>query len=134
MPLVRIEIIEGRPESEVLAIGDAVHRALGECLDVPERDHFQIITEHPRGRLIYDRAYLGVERTDGVVLVQVVLSVGRSAEQKKAFYSRAAQLIAAEAHVRPEDVTIVLIENKREDWSFGNGVAQYLTLPKDQWK
>jgi 4-oxalocrotonate tautomerase len=134
MPLVRIDFIQGRPESEVVAIGDAVHRALGECLNVPERDHFQVITEHPRGRLVYDRAYLEVERTDGVVFVQVFLSAGRNTEQKKAFYSRVAQLVASEAHVRPEDVTVILVENQREDWSFGNGVAQYLTLSKDQWK
>jgi len=133
MPLIRIDVIEGRSERQLLAIGNAVHHALGECLGVPERDRFQIITEHSRARLTYDPAYLGVERTEGIVFVQVFLSEGRSTEQKSAFYSRAAHLIAADAKIRPEDVTIVLIENKREDWSFGNGVAQYLTLPKEQW-
>jgi 4-oxalocrotonate tautomerase len=134
MPLIRIDVIHGRSEGELRAIGNAVHRALGECLGVPERDRFQVITEHSRARLIYDPAYLGVERTDAIVFVQVILSKGRSTEQKCAFYSRAVQLIAMDAQVRPEDVTIVLIENRREDWSFGNGIAQYLTLPKEQWK
>jgi phenylpyruvate tautomerase PptA (4-oxalocrotonate tautomerase family) len=134
MPLVRIDVIEGRSEPDVLAIGEALHRALRECLDVPERDYFQVITEHRRGRLVYDPGYLGIERTDGVVFVQVFLSVGRTAEQKKSFYARAAQLVAQGGVERPEDVTIVLVENQREDWSFGNGVAQYLNLPKEQWK
>ena len=134
MPLIRIDVLEGRTETELAAIGAAVHRAMTECLDVPERDHFQVITEHRPGRLIYDPGYLNVERTDAVVFVQVVLSAGRSAEQKQAFYARTASLIASDAHLRPEDVAIILVENKREDWSFGNGVAQYLTLPKDQWR
>ncbi len=71
MPLVRIDPIEGRPDTELGAIADAVLLALGECLGVPERDHFLVVTTHPPARLVYDRAYLGVERTAGVVFVQV---------------------------------------------------------------
>ena len=134
MPLVRVDLISGRSESQIAAIGNAIHRALIECLDVPERDHFQVITEHAPNRLIYDSAYLGVERTQGIVFVQVFLSAGRTTEQKLAFYARAANLLASEARVRPEDVTVILTENTREDWSFGQGVAQYLMLPREQWK
>jgi phenylpyruvate tautomerase PptA (4-oxalocrotonate tautomerase family) len=134
MPLVRIDLIKGRPEVEVAAIGNAVQRAMMECLDVPKRDHFQVITEHAPGRLIYDPDYLEVKRTDGIVLVQVLLSSGRSTAQKQAFYARAAELLAREAKVRPEDVTITLVENVRENWSFGNGIAQYVVLPREQWK
>ena len=134
MPLVRIDLIKGRPEAEIAAIGAAVQRALVTCLDVPERDHFQVITEHAPARMIYDANYLEVKRTDGIVMVQVLLSAGRTTEQKRAFYARLAELLAREARVRPEDVTITLVENVRENWSFGNGVAQYLVLPKEQWK
>ena len=134
MPLVRVDLISGRSESQIAAIGNAIHRALIECLDVPERDHFQVITEHAPNRLIYDSAYLGVERTQGIVFVQVFLSAGRTTEQKQAFYARAANLLASEARVRPEDVTVILTQNTREDWSFGQGVAQYLMLPREQWK
>ena len=134
MPLVRIDVLEGRSESDLAAIGAAVHRALTECFGVPQRDRFQLLTEHRKGRLTYDPGYLGVDRSDAIAFVQVVLSTGRSAEQKTAFYARTAALIAEGAHMRPQDVTIILIENTRGDWSFGNGVAQYLTLPSDQWK
>jgi phenylpyruvate tautomerase PptA (4-oxalocrotonate tautomerase family) len=134
MPLVRIDTIEGRGDATLAAIGDAVHQALVECFSVPERDRFQVITEHRRDRLIYNRAYLGVDRTDEIVLVQVFLSTGRSDELKTAFYARTAQLIDEHAQMRPEDVFITLVENTRADWSFGSGVAQYLTLPRDQWK
>lgn len=137
MPLVRIELIKGRSETDLVAIGNAIHRALVECLNVPERDRFQVITEHSAGRLLYDTGYLGIERTDGIVFVQVFLSAGRTTEQKKAFYARVASLLASEAseaRVAPGDATIVLVENTREDWSFGRGVAQYLELPTEQWK
>jgi 4-oxalocrotonate tautomerase len=66
--------------------------------------------------------------------VQVFLSAGRTTEQKKAFYARVASLLANEARVAPGDATIILVENTREDWSFGRGVAQYLELPVEQWK
>jgi 4-oxalocrotonate tautomerase len=134
VPLVRIDLIEGRTQSQVAAIGECVLRALVEHMNVPERDRFQVITEHAPGRLVYNRSYLGIERTDGIVLVQVTLSKGRTTEQKQAFYAKVAELLARDAGVRPGDVTISLIESTREDWSFGDGVAQYLVLPKEQWK
>jgi phenylpyruvate tautomerase PptA (4-oxalocrotonate tautomerase family) len=134
MPLVRIDLIEGRGEEDIAAIGEAVQRALVETLGVPERDRFQVITEHARGRLVYDSSYLGVPRTDDFVLVQVTLSRGRTTEQKQAFYARLAELLARNARMRPEDLAVSIVESTREDWSFGNGVAQYLVLPREEWK
>jgi len=134
MPLVPIDLVEGRSAPQVAAISNAIQRALVDCLDVPERDQFQVINEHSPGRLIYNSGYLGVERTEGIVIVQIFLSSGRSTAQKQAFYARAAELLAAEAATRPEDVTIVLTENTRADWSFGQGLAQYLALPQEQWQ
>jgi 4-oxalocrotonate tautomerase len=134
MPLVRIDLIEGRSAAQIAAIGNAIQGALMDCLDVPARDQFQVIAEHAPGRLVYNSDYLGVERTEGIMIVQVFLSSGRSMAQKQAFYGRAAELLAAEAAMRPEDVTIVLTENMRADWSFGKGLPQYLVLPREQWK
>ena len=133
MPLIRIDLIEGRQAAQVDAIGAAVHRAMVETLGVPERDRFQVINEHKPGRLVYNPDYLGVKRSNGIVMIQVFLAAGRTPEIKQAFYARTAELLAA-AGVRAEDVTIGLVENQRGDWSFGNGVAQYLVLPKEQWK
>jgi len=133
MPLVRIDLMEGRSAEQLAAIGEAVQRALVECLNVPARDQFQIVTEYFTGRLIYNSGYLGIERTDDIMIVQILLSSGRSVAQKQAFYARAAELIFQGAAIRPEDVTIVLLENTRADWSFGRGEAQYLTLPRQRW-
>jgi phenylpyruvate tautomerase PptA (4-oxalocrotonate tautomerase family) len=134
MPLIKIDLIEGRSDAELAEISNAVHRGLVECFGVPQRDQFQIVTEHRAGRLIYNESYLDIQRTDSIVVVQVFLSSGRSDDQKKAFYALVTKLIAERANTRPEDVIITLVENTRSDWSFGNGVAQYLTLPKEQWK
>jgi phenylpyruvate tautomerase PptA (4-oxalocrotonate tautomerase family) len=133
MPFVRIDMIRGRTDAQVAAVGDGVQRALVETLNVPERDRFQVIAEHAPGRLVFNDAYLGVARSGGIVMIQVTLSKGRTTEQKQAFYAACAKYLGA-AGTRPEDVTISLVESTREDWSFGNGVAQYAVLPKEEWK
>ncbi|HSW82516.1 MAG TPA: tautomerase family protein [Usitatibacter sp.] len=134
MPLVRIDLIEKQhPEKDISAIGDAVQAALVETMNVPQRDRFQVITEHRKDRFVYNPSYLGVERTDRIVFVQVFLSKGRTTEQKQAFYASVATRMA-NAGMRPEDLAVALVENTREDWSFGNGVAQYVVLPKEEWK
>ncbi len=125
MPLARIST-RPRPAEERRAIGDAVYNAMRETLNVPENDRFQIITEHTGEDLVYDPGYLGIKRTEGIVFVQVFLRRGRTVEMKQAFYRRTAELLHANAGVRPEDVLIILTENEAADWSFGNGIAQYV--------
>jgi len=110
-----------------------VQAALVETMNVPQRDRFQVITEHRKDRFVYNPSYLGVERTDRIVFVQVFLSKGRTTEQKQAFYASVARRMAS-AGMRPEDLAVALVENTREDWSFGNGIAQYVVLPKEEWK
>jgi len=134
MPLVRIDLRQGKPAAYVRAVGDAVHAAMHETLGVPLRDQFQVISEHRPEQLVYDPNYLEVERTDDLIIIQVFLSAGRDAAQKQDFYARLAALLQEKPGVRPQDVIINLVEDKREDWSFGNGVAQYLVLPKEQWR
>ena len=134
MPLVRIDLLAGQhAEAQVAAIGEAVQASLVETMNVPQRDRFQVITEHAQNRLIFNESYLGVERSDRIVVVQVFLSKGRTTEQKQAFYAGVARRLAS-AGMRPEDLAISLVETTREDWSFGNGIAQYVVLPKEEWK
>lgn len=125
MPLVRIALRQGRPSTHLVAVGDAVHRAMVETIGVPPKDRFQIITEHPAEGLVYDPSYLDVERTDGIVFVQITLNAGRTVEMKKALYARLVELLAADPGVRGEDVLVSLVEVAKENWSFGNGIAQY---------
>ena len=125
MPLVRISLREGKPAAHRRAIADAVHRALVETIHVPPQDRFQLVTEHSADALIYDPSYLGIERTDDVVFVQIALSAGRSVELKKALYARMAALLAESPGLRPQDLFVNLVEVAKENWSFGNGIAQY---------
>ncbi len=125
MPLVRIALRAGKNESYRRALGDAVHRAMVETIKVPEKDRFQIFTEHDAAGLVYDPSYLDVARSDDVVLIQITLNAGRTVEMKKALYARIAILLAERPGVRREDVFVSLVEVPKENWSFGNGVAQY---------
>jgi phenylpyruvate tautomerase PptA (4-oxalocrotonate tautomerase family) len=96
-----------------------------DTINVPSKDNFQIITEHDKDSLIYDPEYINIQRTDGIVMIQITLNEGRPVERKKAFYRRLAERLHEELGIRLEDVFISLVEVKKENWSFGNGIAQY---------
>jgi phenylpyruvate tautomerase PptA (4-oxalocrotonate tautomerase family) len=127
MPLVRISLLAGKPEAYKKKISDVVHRAMVETINVPPLDRFQVITEHAKRDFVYDAQYLNIARTDDLVIIQVTLNTGRTTEQKKSLYRRIADLLNQEAGIRKEDVLINLVEVAKENWSFGNGEAQYAT-------
>lgn len=125
MPLVRISLREGKSEQYRKALADGVHQAMIESIDAPPQDRFQIITEHAPNDLIYDPTYLGIERSDEIVIVQITLSAGRKPGQKRKLFQRTVELLANSPGVRPQDLMINLVETVWENWSFGNGEAQY---------
>ena len=125
MPLIRISLLKGKPASYRRKVGDAVHQALVETIDVPAKDRFQLISEHDPEDFVYDREYLGIPRSRDLVIVQITLSSGRSLHQKRRLYRSIAERLGAVVQLRPEDVWINLVEVARENWSFGNGVASY---------
>ena len=125
MPLVRISLMKGEPEDFGKKVGTIVYRTMVDTINVPAKDNFQIITEHDKNTLIYDPSYLGIPRTDGIIFIQVTLNEGRTVELKKSFYKTLAQRLNKELNVRMEDVFVSLVEVKKENWSFGNGIAQY---------
>ena len=125
MPLVRIHLMQGRPVEFSRRISEIIYQTMAEKLFIPPKDNFQIITEHNKDTLIYSTDYLGIQRTNGILIIQITLSEGRTVEHKKAFYKRLAERLRSELQIRMEDVLINLIEVKRENWSFGNGIAQY---------
>lgn len=125
MPLVRISVIEGKSESYLQKASDAVHRAMVETINVPALDRFQIITEHSKSHFIYDPTYLNIQRSDDLIIIQITLNQGRTTEMKKALFKRIAELLHQELSVRKEDVLVNLVEVPKENWSFGNGEAQY---------
>jgi phenylpyruvate tautomerase PptA (4-oxalocrotonate tautomerase family) len=130
MPLVRIDLLKGKTEEYRAQVGEIVYRAMLDALNVPKDDRFQIITEHARTGLSYDRDYLGIHRSDDCVFLQITLNGGRSVETKQRFYKAVVDGLEEELKVRREDVFINLVEVNKEDWSFGNGEAQYVPQTK----
>jgi 4-oxalocrotonate tautomerase len=125
MPLVRISLREGKAEPYRRALADGVHQAMVEAIEIPPQDRFQIITQHSANDLIYDPTYLGVQRSDDIVMVQITLSAGRKPGQKRKLFQRLAEILAKDPGLRPQDLMINLVETAWENWSFGNGEAQY---------
>jgi 4-oxalocrotonate tautomerase len=125
MPLVRIAFRAGKSTQYRQAVADEVHRAMLAVASVPEQDRFQILTEHVPADLIYDPTYLGVKRTDDIVMIQITLNQ-RTQAVKLALYKAIAERLAKNPGVRPGDVLISLVPVAPEDWSFGDGKAQYV--------
>ncbi len=125
MPLVRIDITAGRGPDAGRAIADAVHVAIVAAFGIPERDRFQVVTEHPGDCIIAHDAGLGFERRLPVV-IQIFTQRGRSDETKQRLYAEIARRLGA-VGVAGEDVFIGYVENGPQDWSFAFGRAQYLT-------
>jgi len=125
MPLVRVDIKKHQDPTHAKRIGQLIYAAMRQAIGVPEHDNFQILAEHDEQHFIFDTEYLGINRTDGLVVIQITLNEGRTLEQKKLLYKTIAESLNAELSVRLEDVFINLVEVKKENWSFGNGIAQY---------
>jgi phenylpyruvate tautomerase PptA (4-oxalocrotonate tautomerase family) len=125
MPLVRISLREGKTDEYKKALADGVHRALVEAIEIPAQDRFQVVTEHSPAGLFYDPSYLGIERSDNIVLIQITLSAGRKPPQKRKLYQRMSEILAQNPGLRPQDLMINLVEVAWENWSFGNGESQY---------
>jgi 4-oxalocrotonate tautomerase len=125
MPLARIDLPVGKSVDYHSTAGDVVYQAMIGVLNVPKDDRFQVIAEHSSADLVVDPNYLGIHRSANAVLIQVTLNEGRTVEMKKAFYKAVADGLHERLGLRREDVVINLVEVKKENWSFGNGEAQY---------
>ncbi len=125
MPLTRISLRRGKPKAYKAAIVEQVYQAMRETFDVPADDRFVIVTEHDDDDLDYGREYLGIERSDDFMILQITANNTRTVAQKKALYKSIANRLADDPGVRPEDIFISLVEVTKDNWSFGHGLAQY---------
>ena len=127
MPLARIDLPAGKPPEYGRAVADVVYNAMIATLNAPKDDRFQVISEHTRDTLLIDPTFLGIERSADALIIQLTLNEGRTVAVKKAFYKAVADGLHERVGLRREDVFISLVEVEKENWSFGNGVAQYAT-------
>ena len=127
MPLVRIDLLRGKPPQYRKAICDGVYRAMRETFNVPDEDRFMVVTEYDDDGLTFSKSYMNIARSEGFVMIQLTVSNTRTVEQKKALYARIVELLSENPGIRREDVFINLVQVTTEDWSFGNGIAQYVS-------
>ena len=125
MPLVRISLRRGKSPAHLAALRKGIYQAMREVFNVPENDRFILVSQHDADEFDYDPNYLGIARSDDLVIVQITCNSGRTVDQKQALYRGIAEKLSADPGLRPEDVFINLVEVAKENWSFGNGVAQY---------
>ncbi len=126
MPFTRISLLRGKSPDYLKSLSDNFHRAMVESFSVPPDDRFQAIHQLEPGELVFDRAFLGISRSDDFVLFDITVGKPRTTEVKQAFYRRLVDLLSDAPGIRPEDVMIAVTTTERQDWSFGNGVAQLL--------
>jgi 4-oxalocrotonate tautomerase len=126
MPLVRVSMRRGKPAAYRRDILESVYQAMRETFDVPEGDRFMILTEHDENDFTYDANYLGIKRSDDLVIIQLTVSNTRPRAQKQKLYRRIVEKLTTSPGLRPEDIFINLVEVLPENWSFGHGEAQYV--------
>ena len=128
MPLTTIALRKGRSAEYRRAVADSVHSALVETIGIPADDRFQLIDQYDADSLVYDKRFLGIERTDDIIIIRITLRSGRSREQRTSLHRSIAEKLSRSPGVRPEDVFIALVENDYADWSVGRGEAPLMKL------
>jgi hypothetical protein len=126
MPLLKFHIHEGRTEAEIATLLDVTHKVVVDVFEVPVGDRYQIVTEHKNGRFVAHDTGLGIDRTDKLVLLEIV-SRPRGEQKKQAFYAALAKALEAECGIAPSDLIVSVVDNGDADWSFGHGRAQFKT-------
>ncbi|WFU33951.1 tautomerase family protein [Bradyrhizobium brasilense] len=126
MPLTRVSLRRGKPAAYRKAVLESLYRAMRETFDVPEGDRFMTISEHDDGDFIYGADYLGIRRGADLIIIQITVSNTRPVAQKQKLYRRIAERLTESPGLRAEDIFINLVEVLPENWSFGNGEAQYV--------
>jgi phenylpyruvate tautomerase PptA (4-oxalocrotonate tautomerase family) len=126
MPLLRIDVIQGRSEAELKELLDAIHGATLAAFQVPERDRYQIVHEHPAAEIRIEDTGLGIPRTERIVMVQVTTRP-RSRSEKQKYYELLCEELLWRCGVKASDVVVSITQNADEDWSFGYGRAQFIT-------
>lgn len=125
MPLVRVDLVEGKPETYRNAISNVLSQAMTDIFNIPEKNRFIIMSERSLEDMMLSPDYLNIQRSANCVVIQITLNNGYSVEQKKAFYHAVAYGLQEKTGMRLEDVFINLVEVQKENWSFGMGEMQY---------
>ena len=125
MPLTQISLRKGKSLEYRRELMEQIYLAMRDSIGIPENDRFATISELEDGNFNNSGGYLEISRSNDIVFIQITLNSGRTTEQKQAIYKTIAQRLNTSLDIRPEDICISLLEVAKEDWSLGNGIAQY---------
>jgi 4-oxalocrotonate tautomerase len=125
MPLIQIHLMEGKKSTYIKALTDGIHKALVSAWKIPHNDRFHMITEYKKGHFHFDKTIWGVKRSDNLVAIYIT-SIPRSRAMKKKLYQEFVKVLSKNPKIRKEDIFVSIVTVKKEDWSFGNGIAQLL--------
>lgn len=125
MPFVRVSLPQQLTDAQIRHVSDSIHHSMVATFNVPQDDRFQVVSRHPPQEIVCAPSYLGIAHTERVVFIQITCNEGRSLEMKKALFAALASSISEGGAVLASDVIVNLVEVKKENWSFGNGMAQY---------
>jgi 4-oxalocrotonate tautomerase len=125
MPFTRVSVDRTRTTAEIKAIGEAIYQSFVEAVNVPVDDKFLAFTRHTEDEFIYSRDYLGIQRSEHFILIQIFFYVGRTVDQKRLLFKTIADKLYLNPGIRKEDIFITLIDVPKENWSYGNGEAQF---------
>jgi len=126
MPLLRIDVIEGRSEAELKELLDAAHHAMVVAFKAPERDRYQIVHEHSAASIRIEDTGLGIPRSARSIIVHVTTRP-RTRIEKQNFYELLCRELVQRCGMEASDVVVSITQNTDEDWSFGYGRAQFIT-------
>jgi 4-oxalocrotonate tautomerase len=129
MPVTRIAIRDGKSPEYKQALMDEIYQAMLETVAIKDGDRFMAITEHGQHEFAYG-PFLGIERSDDLVQIQVFWAPGKAVDAKLAMYRRIVERLAENPGVRPADILISVVETAAENWSFGNGETQFYKHPE----
>ena len=134
MPLVRIDLRKGKDLTSRQEVGRVVYEAMVAVAGVPANARFQVVSEHDADNFLFDPGYLGIDRSDDLVIIQITWNEGRTVDVKKALYKAIVDGLATAPGIRPEDVFINLVDVRKENWSVGKGEAQYAAWKDTYWE
>ena len=125
MPLITINVAEGMTEKSIDHLQKAIHACFVRAWGIPENGGFYVINEYKKSRMRINRNMWGIQRSDQPPLLLQITSSPRSKELKLELFRVLAEELEKQG-IRKEDLFISISPTQREDWSFGNGVAQLL--------
>jgi 4-oxalocrotonate tautomerase len=125
MPFTQMSLRRGKSDAYRKALMRGIYEAMRETFNVPEEDRFMTVGEYDEAQFEFGPDYLGIHRTDDLVIIQITANDTRTVDQKKALYAAMVRKLANDPGVSPGNVLVNLVEVKKENWSFGDGLAQY---------